>query len=377
MYIQSLRGNHGTVLQHVQSGTSIIRHHLGDPQSMAVDRSIPLPRLIPAFARLERQLQELTGAESPLIQALAEEQTAAGFFHYGGPEPQPVPFFADLDEAWVGLHQRWHSLIKWVGLVHIDWFNHMGDVHKASNVYATPWEDSEVLARRYRELSRDFDLWSLGLEHLKSRLQDMSPKQKAIHALLKCHILLANNVLSTASLPRENLWDEYRDQFAEIVALCYEVVEHERVDLNMKVQGAGIFVQHRYAPDQLRIPETRLTFEMGLCMIMLHVLGKCRDAQIRLDAVKLMEDHPRLEGLWDGGLIAKAGRAIDKLERGDESLEDAAARHAPAGDIPLSKRILDLRAVFHQNSRSGCLMLYTDKRMWEAGTITTQVDFEW
>jgi hypothetical protein len=344
---------------------------------MAIDRIIPLPKLIPAFARLERQLQELTGAESPLIQALAAEQTTAGFFHYGGPEPQPVPFFADLDEAWVGLHQRWHSLIKWVGLIHIDWFNHMGDVHKASNTFATPWENHESLARRHEELSRDFDLWSLGLEDLRSRLHDMTPKQKAVYALLKCHILLADNVLSTASLPRENLWDEYRDQFAEIVALCHTVVEHETADLKTDTNGPDVFVQHRYAPDRLRNPESKLSFEMGLCMIVFHVVSKCRDARVRLDAIKLMEDHPRLEGLWDGGLIAKAGRAIDKVERGDESLEDAAARHAPADDIPLSKRILDLRAIFHNNSRSGCVVMHTNKRIWEPGTLATQVDLEW
>jgi hypothetical protein len=76
-------------------------------------------------------------------------------------------------------------------------------------------------------------------------------------------------------------------------------------------------------------------------------------------------------------LIAKAGRAIDKVERGDESLEDAAARHAPAGDIPLSKRILDLRATFHNNSRSGYLVMHTNKRIWEPGTIATRVDLEW
>ena len=370
------------VLQHAKSGVVIVRQHRADLDFMEADRVVPLSKLLPAFARLDRQLQELTGHDMDLNQDLAFEQSASGYFLYGGPEPQPLPDFTSLHEAWIGLHQRWHSLIGWVGMIHIDWFNHMGDVHKATNQFASPWDSNEALEKRQRELSRDFELWTLGLQKLRERLGRLSAREEAIYALLKCHTLLAENVLATASLPREYLWDNYRDQFAGIVKLCRTVVEQETAELKATRDSLpALIVQHRYAPAQFRpTPETTgnpLTFELGIIMILLHVVTKCRHAQVRLDAIQLLENYPRLEGLWDGALIAQTGRAIDGLEREGESLEAAAAKNAPASDIPLARRVIDLRANMHLNSRSGDLIMYTHRRSWEDGAVAHAVTLRW
>jgi hypothetical protein len=332
---------------------------------------IPLQHLIPGFARLERQLQELSGEPTPLIQQLAVDQLAAGFFEFTSPNPQPVPYFSSLIHAWTSLHQRWHEMISWSGIVHIDWFNHLGDVHLDHFKHRGP---QPRLEQRILESKRNFDLWSLGLEDLMQRIGDLTPKEASIYALLQCYVLLAETILGTVSLPREMLWDEYRSQFERIVGLCRTVIKHEVLESGAMINAlsAPVVVQHRYAPNNEQDPSTplpdsrcHLTFDMGVCMILHHVASRCRDARIRLDAIKLLEDHQRLEGLVDGALIAKIGRAIDSVERQGASLEEAAAREASAAEIPLSQRVLQLRGKLHKNSRSGDLILL--RAMGESG----------
>lgn len=354
------------MLEHVRSGVRIIQQHqaglLYEGKTM-----IPLQEFIPGFARLERQYHEITGDPHTLILSLATEQVAAGFFEYSHADPQPVPHFPTLNHAWISLHQRWHALITWLCGVHQDWFNHLGDVHLDTYIHRSPKPPLDIYNV---ELRRDFELWSLGLEDLRKRLNHMTPKEEAIYALLKCHVFLADSILGTASWPRGLLWDDYRDKFQEIVALCRTVIEHEVLDSGAptNVKSTPIVIKQRYAPDNehyvpvsLQDARCPLTFDMSVCMVLCHVISKCRDARIRLDAIKLLEDYPRLEGLWDGAIVAQVGRAIDRVERRGANLEEAAAKGASAAEIPLSQRVLAVRGVPNAHTRSGDLLMYKAK----------------
>jgi hypothetical protein len=345
---------------------------------------IPLQKLLPAFARLERQLHELTGDHSSLIQGLAAEQKAAGFFGRAIPDPQPVPHFADLDHAWRSLHHRWHGMISWSGRIHFDWFNHMGDVHKDwdfNNLEPKPKLEQLVL-----ESKRGFDMWSLGLEDLRKRLDGMTPREASVCSLLECYALLAQTIIGTASFPRELLWDNFRNHFEQIVGLCQKVIEQEVRESGTlsSTHSAPIVVQHRYAPNHGQDSASAshhalhpLTFDMGVCMILFHVATRCRDARVRLTTLKLLEDHPRLEGLWDGAIIAKIGRAVDAVERQGESLEAAAARGALAAEIPLSQRVLHMRGKPYMHSRRASLILYKAKDEEERDYITIVSTLDW
>ena len=344
---------------------------------------IPLQQFIPAFARLERQLLELGGGPTPLIQSLAANQAATGFFEYARSDPQPVPRFSSLNDAWISLHQRWHTLIFCVGEIHHDWFNHLGDVHRDCCNHQEP---QSALEKHHLELRRDLDLWSLGLEDLRKRLEDMTPKEASIFALLHCYVLLADNILGTASLPRGMLWDSYRDQYERIVGLCRTVIEYEVLESGALIStlSAPIVVQHRYTPTNeqgtsVSSQDTRypLTFDMSVCMILLHVVAKCRDARIRLNAINLLEDYPRLEGLWDGAIIAKIGRVIDYVERQGASLEAAAARGALAAEIPWSQRVLAIEGKPSTLSRSGDLILHKAKEEGELDAAPISANLVW
>jgi hypothetical protein len=340
------------------------------------EKLLPLQQLIPAFARLERQLHEMTGGDSPLIQGFAIDQTAAGFFEYANPDPQPVPRFSSLNHAWLSLHQRWHALISFTGGIHQDWFNHLGDVDRN---YRPEYKGTQE--QRMLEIRRDFHLWSLGLEGLRNRITDKTPREASIFALLQCYALLAETIVGTASSPLLGmLWDDYQEQFERIVRLCRNVIENEVLESGALIStlSVPIVVQHRYAPNnEQQDTSPPLTFDMSVCMPLLHVITKCRDARIRLEAIKLLEDYPRLEGLWDGAIIAKIGRAIDFGERQGASLEKAAARGASAAEIPLSQRVLHIRGKPSREERRGELILFKGKGEGGHDIIPIFSSFDW
>lgn len=324
---------------------------------------IPLQQFTPAFARLERQLFETSGEGTPYIQDLAFDQRATGCMDYSQSAPQPIPLFSSLVDAWTSMHRRFHLLIYWVGGVHRDWFNHLGDVHKDCHSHR---EHDNVLEQRCQELRRDFELWSLGLEDLKKRLKTLSGRDGAICALLQCHALLAETILGTVSQPRGTLWDSFRAQFDQMVELCRTFLKQEMLDSEASngSPAAPIVVQ-RYvphaeqdAPKPIEDARCPLTFDLSVSMLLVHVISKCRDARVRLSAVTLLDEYPRQEGLWDSSIIANLGRIMDRVERQGASLEEAAARGALAEEIPLSQRVVGFGGRPRMHERKADLILF-------------------
>jgi hypothetical protein len=363
-------------LEHVRNGVRIVQENHNDMLHSQDETLLPLQQLIPAFARLERQLHEMTGSNSPLIQAFAINQTAGGFFEYASVNPQPVLHFSSLNHAWMSLHKRWHAMISFTGGIHQDWFNHLGDVDRNYRPAYTGTRDHRVL-----ELKRDFQVWSLGLDDLKRGLVNMTPRDSSILALLECYALQAETILGTSSLTSMvMLWDDYEEQFERMVSLCRTVIENEAYENGQsgKTRSVPVVVQHRYSPNnEQQDASNPLTFDLSICMALFHVITKCRDARIRLEAIRLLEDYPRLEGLWDSAIIAKIGRAIDSGERQGASLEDAAARGASAAEITQSQRVLHVRGIPSKNERNGSLILLKAKGGSGDDVVPIFSSFDW
>lgn len=260
----------------------------------------------------------------------------------------------------MSLHKRFHVLIYWSAGIHQDWFNHLGDVHRDCH---NPHQSPHVLEQRRLESTRDFELFSLGLQDLRKRLKNTTAREDAIFALLQCHVLLAETILGTISCPQGMLWDEQRDCFEQMVDLCGAVMRYEVLDSGCSIDStpAQIVVQ-RYTPDMGQDARCPLTFDMSVSMLMSHVLLKCRDARTRLKAIRLMEKYPRMEGLWNSSMMSKTARVTDSVERLGASLEEAAARGAMASEIPLTQRVLGFAGRPHAHSRGADLILFQGKR---------------
>jgi hypothetical protein len=139
---------------------------------------------------------------------------------------------------------------------------------------------------------------------------------------------------------QEMHWDRFHSQFERILGLADEVIAND--------------------PRPLSKLSTRYTLDYGIVLALFYMIWKCRHATLRLRAIELLENHLRVEGLWDSALCARLGRFIDRVERGTAQLQDAAGRG-------------DLASVISENSRvlAISLVISTGQREVKVGLVTT------
>lgn len=260
-------------------------------------------------------------------------------------------------------------MIAFTGPLHQDWFNHLGDVHRTFR----PEFTGGTREQHRLELERDLHLWSLAFEKFKTKVTSAIPRESSILALLEVFALQAETILRTSSAPNSvMLWDDFLPHFQRSVKLCRVVIENEVLEsgTSMPTSSVPIVIRHRYTPSYVKSDtDSPLTLDLSVSMALLHIITKCRDARIRLEAIKLFENYPRLEGLWDGSIIAQIGRAIDSSERSCASSEYAAQREALAAEIPSSQRVLHVRGEPGTGEKCGSF-IYSQPREREQMTYS-------
>lgn len=200
-------------------------------------------------------------------------------------------------------------------------------------------------------LLRSFSNWGIALTGLKEMLSarpGSSLRDARAAALLEVHYILGTQILEIVEPPHDRtFWDDLEtgtkrhldnqmvfDQFQS----SFEKVVKLAAIMSGESEGAG------------KDPPV-LSLDMGIVPPMFRVIWNCRDAQIRYRALRILQDCPRLEGLWDGLLAARVGRRIDEIERCGESLEDAVERGARCEDIPQWARVLFVDVHFSGKER--------------------------
>jgi hypothetical protein len=310
---------------------------------------IPSKHLIQAFARLERQLCEIS--ERPkIVLELTQKQTLKGYYECYTSRPQLGAHFETFDDAWKALDHRWHAMHAWLA--------------KIQNLATTDSTMSEFLSER-SDLFNDFSDWKTSFDKLK-REKDKSPtrRERCISSFLDCHMVLARLILDIAIESGEMSWDRHVEDFEQVVQYCCSVVEAENsfaiskgfssltdgpfpgsTDTDGERRKAPpVMVGQRYIPQEDTYPATKtsgvlLFLDMGILPILFHVIRYCRDARIRLRAINFLEQYPRLEGLWSSLLVARLARSLDAIERQSFCLEEDAMRGASVDEIACESRI--------------------------------------
>lgn len=336
------------VLKHVRGGLDILHEHRKNIQEGQQETLIPLQQLTAAFARLETQFCEVLPALPRLYTDLIQSRDTMGFFSYCQPFPLPIPYFGTFEEAWIALDQCWHAGRSW-----------LAETEEYDYVSASPSKHILLIQRDW--LFMDFSMWKLGFDAWKASQISLTEHETCISALLECHAHLAIQNLKTAPMAGEMSWDNSLEEFEKVVDLCYAVVEAET-----KLHGASnmVKIEHRYiSSPRCKIESsdatiTLLSLGMGIIPTLFHVVQKCRDARVRLRVIALLESHLRLEGLWDGPLVAQIGRLIDEVERQTTDLEGAATRRATAAEIPVWSRVLGIDIRFNTEGRKQADLLF-------------------
>ncbi|KAH8885510.1 hypothetical protein GQ53DRAFT_659947, partial [Thozetella sp. PMI_491] len=314
---ETLHGNQSGAVQHIKHGLTIVQQFLERHKDAAngnegapADSPSPLvleDEILQVFQRLEFQswttaimARDRKGATLPF--KVPENRT---------PEDIP-PIFSDLEEA-----RRWWDLVQhWVLFFHRtiadDWSTKRAEVAEVDPERAH-WLDIsdmpstiELRPRYLAILERWYSSFlPLYARILADRITNQRPYYQALSLLLQFHI----SWIST----RAGCFSEYATMYAmtpkfkEIVRLCRILLP-----MQQKVNGAEVF-----------------TMDNGPTMALFIASTKCRDPDVREQALALLHQYPRRDGFWDTRMtttIAELNRIIEVENMSEGSLPDQWAR---------------------------------------------------
>jgi len=188
-----------------------------------------------------------------------------------------------------------------------------------------------VLPAELRHVGASFkheiEAWSRAFEPiLESRTAPgVSSQEKAAIAVLKMFQIMGQILFLMTFSDSEMHFDNFIPAFKAIVDLAREVVgdEERRAAAQRCPNPALCHHRHRDLLDPLNGVDNVYTAhhikpsfsaDMGIVPPLYVVATKCRDPQIRRQAIQLLRSSARREAMWDSELVARIGMWVLKVE---------------------------------------------------------------
>jgi hypothetical protein len=171
--------------------------------------------------------------------------------------------------------------------------------------------------------------WSDAYEHiLASRTApNITHQEKAAIAVLKNTQIMSQILFLMTFSDSEMQFDAFTTQFKAIVDLAAEVVGDEERRAAARRCPDPRFCNHRLDPwtEMFGKPEyaarhikPSFSADLGIVPPLFVVATKCRDPDIRRQAISLLKSSSRREGMWDSELAARIGIWIAGIEESEE-----------------------------------------------------------
>lgn len=314
-YFEVVRRHHGSAMSHISSGVKILSELLpnaqrGEPAGSLKISAIPyvdLQSFEVIFNRLNSQASQIAGLPAMQFNSTNAEAHAAGFSH-------------DIPSAFKSVEEARHSLE----------YHSTQSVRRSVPAARNPTASQLSTPRISIDI---FEAWQQALEaFLKNAGSSLgiADKQLALVMLLNKMFLSVNLIVSTSENPPHVMrWDDYLEDFTQMIVLAREIVEQGEADLRKDPR-----YQHR--------------FSIGMnCIAPLYsVATSCRDPVLRREAVALLQRSRNQQGLWDANVAARVcTKLIEIEERG--SGQDVRC----CADVPESARMSGTKVMFDSEGR--------------------------
>ncbi|KAH7391276.1 hypothetical protein BKA64DRAFT_98984 [Cadophora sp. MPI-SDFR-AT-0126] len=143
-------------------------------------------------------------------------------------------------------------------------------------------------------------------------------RQEAISALTLTISTIASQIsLRAAFFTNELSFDVFLPEFQQIVSQATILLETQRAhDLATYSQASKSSSSHHVTnPNTPKGgPMMRFAFDIGIIPPLYLVMIKCRDRRLRRQALHLLKEYPRREGVWDTVAVVHLGRWVIGLE---------------------------------------------------------------
>ncbi|KIW09183.1 uncharacterized protein PV09_00114 [Verruconis gallopava] len=301
--LEFLRGHVDSALTHIESGVRMLKawreNAFKDMISLPAESAFIEEELVPMFGWLNL-LSSLFGRPSLDLYSFASSST----FKTGRFSPhEPAK---SIEQAKTMLLDLVNATVKFIQSV--------GDAKYMNGV------TMEMYAEQIR-LQTFMNDWKTNFEYLQTH----DPSTKDDQIKIGCNLLQAISTtmdiwLSAALNPNETAWDDFKNEFEDIVRL------------------SGILVASSVRfPDEL---SKRFSFEMGIIPPLHFVAWKCRWPYIRRKALALLWTSPRRECLFESHRSFFCFQRVMEVE--EEGL------NLPPGVIPGPDQLPPEEARIHQ-----------------------------
>jgi hypothetical protein len=188
--------------------------------------------------------------------------------------------------------------------------------------------------------------------------------QDAISALTMTISAIASSIsLRAAFFVNETAYDIFLPEFKIIVDYSRILLGLQQSQARLAKMKDGDPAADDFGRDSAG-PTIHFAFDLGIVPPLYMVMVKCRDPKLRREALRLLEENPRREGVWDSVATTALGRWVISLE------EEGARRFSisSASTSPTTTAEYESESDDHRMNRR--LSTESNPRVW--GTTTQQ-----
>lgn len=200
------------------------------------------------------------------------------------------------------------------------------------------------------ELEERMLIWERIFQKLVSKNQRFFSQEEARSSKLAHNNWLAIWILLKEALStRQKFFDQYTEEFRQIVALSEEFCMTKETTL------------------------PSFSTDMGCFGALYYVATKCRDSEIRRKAASLLLRSPRREGMWDGHVISQFARQVIAIEESGLLPKGA---YLTCDEVPESARFSDITIGFSKDGSRGRLYLGRFRHESDGQWFVQELEFE-
>lgn len=306
----------------IQTGLKLIHHRRREtlqaqtPGSQSLGTNILEDDLVRAFTGLDmyticepRELKGI-GTPGPIILEQDDERRGPGQIVF---EQEERAVLSQMPEVFSSLRdaQICRNALKLQVMRFLSSYSPLPTPPRNEFVINGWWGEVPSSTMAYQQsLSTDILRWKAAFQPLWKKLKADGHSTRLLAVILNLQVKTMSFALLVPCIKDEATFDDYNKDFLEIIDLAEDVLKNSK--------------------------STRHSFLLDTHVVIpLFVTAhKCRDRAIRRNAISLMYQYPRREGVWDSLLCGTLAEWVMELEE----------RHLHEGQVPGWARICGLTA---------------------------------
>lgn len=184
---------------------------------------------------------------------------------------------------------------------------------------ASPQTDHLALAQ-LDAMSRDWATAFTAYLHAPLHLATLPRSSLRASTILQIHHTVAQIMIGTRlSSTDDALYASFHPSFKAITTLCASLIRSSSPSSSSSSSSFSSPLTAA-AAERPRRSTFRFSLDMGVVPPLFYVAINCRDAVVRREAIALLAEEPRREGIWDGRVSAEVAREHARVKYADVGL---------------------------------------------------------